>query len=357
MGELMTESSGERPSVGSSEAEIRAAIEAAGGAIPFSEFQRLALYGSEGFYTRGGGRAGRRGAAFLTSPEVGPLFGAVLARYLDATWNELGRPAVFTVVDAGAGPGTLARTILAARPACLAAVRYVAVELSAAQRALHPVGVESRADLPDGPFDGVIVANELLDNLPFRLCVFDGAWREAFVVSTSGTFSEVLSVPLDPVPAVLPPAPALGSRAPLQDTAVDWVSDVRSRLDQGRLLVVDYAQPTTSSLAGRPWREWLRTYRDHGRGDHYLTGPGSQDITVDLAIDQFPPPDAVNTQAQFLRRWGIDELVDEGDTEWAATAAAPSLRSMAMRSRAVEAAALIDAAGLGAFSTLEWSQP
>ncbi len=86
------------------------------------------------------------------------------------------------------------------------------------------------------------------------------------------------------------------------------------------------------------------------------TAPGSQDVTVELAVDQLPAPDAVATQAQFLRRWGIADLVDEGDTVWAASAAAPSLRTMAMRSRAVEAAALLDPAGLGAFSTLEWSQ-
>jgi SAM-dependent MidA family methyltransferase len=42
-----------------------------------------ALYGPEGFYMRpDGGSAGRRGD-FLTSPEVGPLFGAVLARAID----------------------------------------------------------------------------------------------------------------------------------------------------------------------------------------------------------------------------------------------------------------------------------
>ena len=72
----------------------------------------LALYGEHGFYASGG-RAGRRGD-FITSPEVGPLFGAVLARAIDAWWNELGRPSDFAVVEAGAGPGTLARAILAA---------------------------------------------------------------------------------------------------------------------------------------------------------------------------------------------------------------------------------------------------
>ena len=83
--------------------------------------------------------AGRRGD-FLTSPEVGPLFGAVLARLLDAEWDRLGRPDRFTVVDAGAGPGTLARSVLAAGPRCRDALRYVAVEVGAAQRARHPGG-------------------------------------------------------------------------------------------------------------------------------------------------------------------------------------------------------------------------
>ena len=63
-----------------------------------------ALYGPEGFYEREGGGAGRRGD-FLTAPEVGPLFGAVLVRALDAWWDAQGRPAAFTVYDAGSGAG------------------------------------------------------------------------------------------------------------------------------------------------------------------------------------------------------------------------------------------------------------
>ena len=149
----------------------------------------------------------------------------------------------------------------------------------------------------------------------------------------------------------MPPAPAHGSRAPLHDAAVDWVADARSRLRRGRLLVVDYWRPTTASLAVRPWREWLRTYRGHERGDHYLADPGGQDITVELALDQFPEPDAVATQAQFLRRWGIDELVAEGDRQWAASAAAPDLaRHARCAAAASRPKALLDPAGLGAFA-------
>jgi SAM-dependent MidA family methyltransferase len=313
----------------------------------------LALYGEHGFYTRGG-RAGRRGD-FITSPEVGPLFGAVLARCLDAEWHRLGRPDPFTVVDAGAGPGTLARAVVAARPECAGALHYVAVERSAAQRAQHPDGVDARDALPGNPIDGVVVANELLDNLPFRLAVHDDGWREALVtVTPTGELAEVLAAPLDPRPAVLPERAPLGARAPLHDEAVRWLSAARALVRRGRVIVIDYARPTTAELAARPWRDWLRTYRGHGRGGHYLASPGEQDITVEVALDQLPEPHAVRTQRQFLLRWGIDELVAEGTRMWRQAAHQPDLAAIAMRSRVREAEALLDPAGLGAFTVAEW---
>lgn len=315
----------------------------------------LALYGAEGFYVRtDGGSAGRRGD-FITSPEVGPLFGTVVARFLDAEWERIGRPDPFTVVDVGAGPGTLARSVLASRPGCLDALRYVAVEVSAVQRERHPDGVESRADLPNAPIDGVVIANELLDNLPFRLVVHDQGWREAFVdVGRDGRFVELLSVPLDPVPTVLPPTPPLGARAPLIDRASAAVRSWRELVRAGAVVAIDYGTPLTAMLASRPWREWLRTYRGHQRGEHYLTSPGSQDVTTEVPVDQLPDPDAVRTQAQFLQRWGIAKLVDEGREVWAAEAARPGLRAMTMRSRISESEALLDPAGLGAFLVAEW---
>jgi SAM-dependent MidA family methyltransferase len=234
-------------------------------------------------------------------------------------------------------------------------MRLVAVDVSAAQRAQHPDGVESSADLPDGPFGGAIIANELLDNLPFRLAVNDGGWREAYVVTLpDGRLVETLGAPLDPVPAVLPGSAALGSRAPLQDAARRWVDDALRRLRRGTLLVIDYMSPTTAALAARPWREWLRTYRAHARGGHYLATPGSQDITADVAIDQLPSPDSVRTQAQWLQLHGITELVDDGKRHWEAHASNPDLLAMRMRSRVAESAALLDPAGLGSFTVLEY---
>jgi SAM-dependent MidA family methyltransferase len=235
-------------------------------------------------------------------------------------------------------------------------LHYVAVEISASQRALHPQGVESRETMPDGPITGVVLANELLDNLPFRLFVFDGSWMEAFVSQASGgQFVEVLRTP-DVVPSCLPQTAPLGSRAPIQDAADSWVSDSLAKISNGRLLLFDYCSASTAEIALTPWREWLRTYRDQGRGTHYLTDPGSQDITAQVMIDQLPTGFTTSTQAYFLAQWGIDELVREGNAYWESMKTAPDVAAMKMRSRIAEAKSLIDQTGLGAFTALSWQK-
>ncbi|MCU1389490.1 MAG: hypothetical protein JWL72_2828 [Ilumatobacteraceae bacterium] len=319
----------------------------------------LALYGPQGFYTSGGS-AGRSRGDFITSPEVGPLFGAVLARALDHWWRELGQPEEFVVVDAGAGPGTLARAVLAAQPDCADALRYIAVEVAAAQREAHPAGIESLAEMPSETFTGVIIANELLDNLPFRLFVMDGGWREAFVMEQhDGTFAEILRPAADLDLLGLPKVAPHGARVPVQQAALRWVDAARSSLTAGRIVIIDYALPTTAAFANRPWRDWLRTYRGQERGDHYLRNPGLQDITADVVLEQIVAavgqPDAVRTQSQFLQRWGIAAMVDEGRQAWAAAASRPTLAAMAMRSRVRESEALLADPGLGAFNVLEYA--
>jgi SAM-dependent MidA family methyltransferase len=333
---------------------ITAAIQAAGGALSFEQYMSLALYGKGGFY-QDGGKAGRRGD-FITSPEVGPLFAAVIARYLDDCWNELGCPSSFDVVEVGAGPGTLARGIFDAQPKCMSALKYVAVEVSEAQRALHPDFVDSVEQFPDRTIQGVVLANELLDNLPFKLFVFDGEWMEAFVgLGDDGKFVEVLRA-VDVIPAILPKSAPLGSRAPIQTTASQWLLNVSQKLSRGRVLVFDYCSESTSEIAVTPWREWLRTYKDHDRGVHYLIEPGTQDITTQVMIDQLMevvPELSVSHQSEWLLNLGIDELVSEGSSYWEQHKSAPDIAAMKMRSRLNEAQALTDRDGLGSFSVLE----
>jgi SAM-dependent MidA family methyltransferase len=69
-----------------------------------------------------------------------------------------------------------------------------------------------------------------------------------------------------------------------------------------------------------------------------------------------PEPYAVRDQAQFLMRWGIDDLVEEGRRIWEAAASRPDVAALRMRSRLREAEALCDRSGLGSFVVSEFRQ-
>lgn len=334
------------------------------GPLPFAAFVDAALYDeADGFYaTRGS--AGRRGD-FLTSVEVGPLFGEVIARALDDWWRELGRPDRFRVVEAGAGRGTLGRGVRAARPECADALEYVLVERSARLRADHPDGSPFRSAeaMPSDRAVGVVLANELLDNLAFDLVEWrDGRWHDVRVgVTDDGTFVEVL-VPDDR--ADLPWRDALGAvpdgaRLPVQQHAAAWLRDALASLEAGRVVVIDYAD-TAANLVARPWTQWVRTYQEHERGGAPLDDPGSQDITCEVVVDALAavrPPTRHRSQAEFLAAHGIDDLVAEGRRIWAERAHIGDLVALRARSRVREAEALVDPAGLGAFHVLEWEVP
>ena len=368
------------------------------GPLPLDRVLERALYDPDGGFYEAGGRAGRGPGDFLTSPEVGPLFGAVVARALDAWWRAMGEPDPFVVVDAGAGPGTLARTVLAAAPGCARALRYVLVERSAAQRRLHaaavrledpalafaPVDPDTEAPVPGSPAGPIcvslaelprlagpagVLANEVLHNLPFGLSERgDGTWHEvrADLVALAGGGERLVErpVPLDDDRAAvldrLAPAAADGARVPLQDAARGWLREALAVAGSGgRVVAIDYAT-TTADMASRPQDEWLRTYRGHARGAGLLDDLGGQDVTCEVAVDQLAlvaPPSADGSQADWLRAHGIDGLVAEGRRTWAERAHLGDLAALAARSRVSESEALLDPTGLGRFRVLEWAGP
>ena len=369
--------------------EVRELIHRAG-PVPFSVFMGAALYGPSGFYTRGGG-AGRR-RDFLTSPEVGPLFGAVLAQALDTWWDEAAQPDPFFVAESGAGPGTLCRDVLRAGPRCAGALRYVLVDLSEPMRTLHrslrvplvepfelmgssladadgevsfgpgqgPL-VCSLAELPTEPIH-VVLANELLDNLAFDVTQRGvNGWKEIRIgLGNDGAFLPTL-IDLDLSRShvlfdLVPDAP-VGCSVPLQHAAVAWIGEARSAVAStgGRVVAIDYGA-SMAELAGRDG-QWLRTYRDHQRGIDPLGFAGTCDITADVGLDfvgRVHHPATVSTQADFLRQHGIEGLMNDARAVWTARADIGDLAAVSERSLVGGGEALLDPAGLGAFVVMEW---
>jgi len=259
-------------------------------------------------------------------------------------------------MEVGAGRGALAESVLKAVPRCGPALRYVAVERSAALRRRHPPEAESASELPPGPLTGIVMANELLDNMAFRLLERRGdGWGE---VRVDERLAEIVVAGPSGVGERLAPDAPPGARIPVQDAAAVWLASVLDRMTRGRVVVFDYAD-TTPSMAGRPWTEWLRTYRRHGRGVHPLADLGGQDVTCEVAVDQLAAvrqPTADRSQADFLRDHGIAQLAEEARRAWQERSHIGDLEALIARSTVSEAAALTDPSGLGAFRVLEWEQ-
>jgi SAM-dependent MidA family methyltransferase len=266
------------------------------GPMPFVEFMRECLYHPEfGYYNCKGGQ---RFADFYTSVDVHPIFGRLLARQLAEMWEILGRPAEFWAVEVAAGTGRLAAQVLDFAAIQLGsfyeALRYVAVEQSAARRGEHGKMLAahlsrgraiSAEELPPEILAGCIFSNELLDALPVhRLVVRHGALREVYV----GCDGEELVEELRPLST-----PELelyfreqgitlreGQQAEAGLEACRWIAEAGKRLGRGFVLTVDYGREAAELYDERHMRGTLLAYSRHRASEEFLHAPGEQDLTA-----------------------------------------------------------------------------
>ena len=279
------------------------------GPLPFAAFMDLALNHPElGYYARAGRRSGRAGD-FFTSVDTGPLFGELLGVQLAEMWRLTSAgapPAPFDLVEAGAGNGRLARSVLdylaTADPACYQALRLTLVERSPAARAAQPAVLDGHADrltasgaeLPE-QFRGILIANELLDALPVHSIVMTGAGlREVYVALRDGRFVETTAPAtaavrehVDRFDIRLEP----GWRGEVSPAAVDWVRAVGQRLQRGFLLLIDYGHEARELYSPTHAHGTLACYRRHqvatadGRAaTPWLEDPGGCDITAHVDL-------------------------------------------------------------------------
>jgi SAM-dependent MidA family methyltransferase len=257
---------------------VRGAIVAAirdRGPISFAEFMELALYGSGGYYERP--PVGGEGD-FVTSPHIHPVFGRLLAGALRELHGALGSPELFRVQEVGGGDGTLARQLVDALGDL--SIDYLVVERSAgAREALRGVdGIRTDTRLEHGAH--VVLAHELLDNLPFRRVrrTRDGPKEVRVGEDPQGRLVEV---PVEAGDDLQAAADGLdvGEETVVPDGALQFVEDVAAALERGYALVIDYGG------LGGPGGE-VHGYRGHGLVDDVLGKPGETDVTsgVDFAL-------------------------------------------------------------------------
>ena len=263
-------------------------------------FMELALYDPEfGYYARASQRSGRAGD-FFTSVDVGPLFGELLAIQLAEMFRLLDLRFQIDVVEAGAGNGRLSADILRAakrdHPDFYNATRLHLVEASAPARADQRATLGDVVDrlrdsgpaLPDS-FEGVLIANELLDALPVHQVVMrDDGLREVYVDVDRSTLVEGppstprLGEYLDALGVALEP----GWRVEINLRAVDWMRDAARRLRRGFMILIDYGHDARELYSASHSAGTLTTFSGHrsagadAAAPAWLQSPGEHDITA-----------------------------------------------------------------------------
>ncbi|MCP9483755.1 SAM-dependent methyltransferase [Shimia sp. CNT1-13L.2] len=254
---------------------------------------------------------------FTTAPEISQMFGEMIGLCLAQSWLDQGRPAPFTLAEAGPGRGTLMADILRATravPGFTEAAEVHLIEASptlrAKQRALlgdAPTWHDSITTLPeDQPL--FFMANEFFDALPVRQFIRTGpAWSERMVGSENDSLAWGLGKPA--------PHPALVHR--LEDTkdgdliefcpaAAPIIQAIGARIEThgGTALIIDYGD----------WRslgDTLQALSAHEPVDP-LDSPGMADLTthVDFEALANATPSAhsrLTAQGVFLERLGITQ--------------------------------------------------
>jgi SAM-dependent MidA family methyltransferase len=286
---------------------IAARIDAAGGWISFADYMQLALYEPGlGYYDAAGVKFGG-GGDFVTAPEISPLFAQCLAAPVSEAFERLPRH----VLEFGAGTGALARALIEAlRERGREPASYLIVEVSADLRArqrerLAGLPVQWLDRLPGG-FEGVVVANEVLDVLPVQLFLSDGGTVHERGVSRPGGRLQFAGRPADEALAQAvrrlealagPWPPGYGSE--LCPLAGHWLAALAASVRRGLVLLVDYGFPAREYYhAQRAMGTLMCHYRQHAHADP-LWMPGLNDITAHVDF---------SACAQAARRHGFELL-------------------------------------------------
>lgn len=322
--------------------ELAARI-AKNGPITFAEYMEACLYHPEYGYYSSAKRA--RFADYYTSVDVHPIFGRLLARQLDQMWRILDCPSEFVVVESGAGIGRLAKNILdfAAKqlPDFYAALRYIAVDRSAARRAAQATTLaahfaagraESSDELPRNISVGCILSNELFDAMPVhRLVQQSGELHEIYVGTKEGSFVESVDALSTPKIAEYFARQEIklqeGQHGEANLAACDWISDAARRLSRGYFLTVDYGYPARELYNPHRMNGTLLAYRDHKVSEDYYSAPGEQDLTAHVnftALELWGKDTGLESlglipQSRFLLSLGREnqfaDLYDAGQSE------------------------------------------
>ncbi|MCL2829117.1 MAG: SAM-dependent methyltransferase [Betaproteobacteria bacterium] len=314
-----------------------------GGWIPFARYMELALYAPGlGYYSGSTQKFGASGD-FVTAPELTPLFAQTLA----AQAEEAMRSSAPHILEAGAGSGALAADLLLEleRRGALPD-SYAILELSGdlrrrqeerlAAKARHLLSRVVWRDTLPVRFDGLVLANELLDALPVHIVV----WREDAIYEKGVSFGQegffwaerpARGALLERAQAIVTEKGMDGGSEPENHlflcelpytseiglAGMAWVATWGEILGKGVVLLLDYGFPRREFYHPQRSEGTLMChYRHRAHADPFFL-PGEQDITAHVDFSALAEAATgagmdllgYTQQATFLLNCGLTEIL------------------------------------------------
>lgn len=288
------------------------------GPIDVATYMQLCLSDPHSGYYTTRKPIGQKGD-FTTAPEISQLFGEMIGIWIIDTWQKLGSPNPFSLIEAGPGRGTLMadclRTIEKLSAPCALALHVHLIEISGTLKAMQqetlsgfdgPLFWHSTIDeIEPQPF--ILIGNEFLDALPIHQYQFqDGKWAErAIGLSEDNT----LAWGLIPTRFQSPLTPKEGDIFEICVEAQKFMSTLCERCasEKGATLLIDYGHLKSG------FGDTFQAMKNHHYSDP-LEAPGSADLTAhvdfktlaNIALDKNLECHST-TQGAFLLAMGLLE--------------------------------------------------
>jgi SAM-dependent MidA family methyltransferase len=342
--------------------------------LTFAEYMDLVLYHPQHGYYTSQVAIGSKGD-FFTSSSLGKDFGELLAEQFIETWQILGQPKPFTLVEMGAGTGRFTADVLTylaqEYPSILNSLQYLIIERSpgliAQQKAfLAPfsdinIAWKTWHEIAPLSLVGCLFSNELVDAFPVRRIALENeCLKEIYVTYRDRQFIEVtdevstsqIADYFNLVGITIPSKEYPDYQSEVNLAALEWLDTIASKLQRGYLFTIDYGYSAQKYYHPQRYSGTLQCYYQHRRHNNPYINIGKQDLSAHVDFTALERQGERNQliklgftqQGMFLMALGLGDRLSE------LSSGKYNISEILKRRDALHQ--LIDPTGLGGFGVL-----